>query len=119
MEKTNKCIETNENILEYLKKVNVESSSVHEEFKISHYILSVVMVMIKDNTLKSTSDEYLIYFLIQDKIDNTVYGNFSSKKFFVKDMADNYYNKLKTLVKTLTTSDILGLLNEIHRNTSK
>lgn len=106
----NNNVESKGNILEYLKSINVNSSNIHEEFELDNFIACVVMITTSSTTLNSSNEEYVVYSLFQDKKDDKIYGKYFSQTFNNKDEADNYYNNLKSKVRTLTNNDILNLI---------
>ena len=110
MEVVNNNVESKGKILEYLKNINVNSSNKHEEIELDSYIASIVMIITSSSTLNSSSEEYNIYLLFQDKKDNKIYGQFFNKEFTNKNEAEDYYVDLKNKVNSFTDNDVLNLI---------
>ena len=100
------------NIINYLKSINVSGSNKHEEYETDDYIISTIMITIKSETLKSTCDKYSVCLVCVDKKENitydNTYDNLKLKEFYDINSANNYYNELKESMKDI---DIKTLIN--------
>lgn len=110
MEVVNKNVKSKNEILEYLKSIEVSSDNKHEEKDIGNYIVSVVLVSMMTSTLNSSKDDYNVYIAVADKLNNKVYGNILIKDFNEYNNADSYYNELRDKVNKFCENDIEKLI---------
>ena len=96
------------NIINYLKSINVSGNNKHEEYETDDYIISTIMITIKSETLKGTCDKYSVCLVCVDKKENITYDNLKLKEFYDINSANNYYNELKEPMKDI---DIKTLIN--------
>lgn len=106
MEVVNKNVIPKNNILNYLKSLNVSSSNKHEEREIKDYFLSVVMI----TTTLNSDNEHTVYLVCQDKKNNSIYGNLLINTFTDDQDAINYYNELKSKMNSFKDADVKALL---------
>ena len=95
------------NIINYLKSINVSGSNKHEEYETDDYIISTIMITIKSETLKSTCDKYSVCLVCVDKKENITYDNLKLKEFYDINSANNYYNELKESMKDIDIKTII------------
>lgn len=110
MKLVNNNVESKGRILEYLKSINVNSINKHEEIELDNFIASVVMIVTSSSTINRKEEEYSVYLLLQDKIDNKIYGKFYNKEFTDKVEAEEHYSTIKNKVNYFTDKDINTLL---------
>ena len=82
------------NIINYLKSINVSGNNKHEEYETDDYIISTLMINIKSETPKNICDKYSVCLVCVDKKKNITYDNLKFKEFYDINSANNYYNEL-------------------------
>lgn len=95
------------NIINYLKSINVSGNNKHEEYETDNYIVSTIMITIKSETLKNSCDKYFVYLVCVDKKKNITYDNLKLKEFYDMNIANNYYNELKELMKDIDIKSVI------------
>lgn len=95
------------NIINYLKSINVSGSNKHEEYETDDYIISTIMITIKSETLKNSCEKYSVCLVCADKKKNITYDNLKLKEFYDINSANNYYNELKETMKEIDIKSLI------------
>ena len=96
------------NIIDYLKSIDVSGNNKHEEYETNDYLLSVVMITLKNKISENICTKYSVCLVCADKDKNIIFDDLKSKDFYDINSANNYYNELKNSMKTI---DIKSLIN--------
>ena len=111
MEVVNKNVKSKSPTIEYLKSIEINSTSRHEEKEFDNYIVSVVLITTDTTTLNSFTKDYEVYLVVVDKTNETSQGNLLLKEFASYDNAISYYNELKSKIDNYSENDIKLLTN--------
>ena len=95
------------NIINYLKSINVSGSNKHEEYETDDYIISTIMISIKSETPNNICDKYSVCLVCADKKENITYDNLKLKEFYDINSANNYYNELREEMKTIDIKTLI------------
>ena len=95
------------NIINYLKSINVSGSNKHEEYETEDYLISTIMITIESETTKSICNKYSVCLVCVDKKENITYDNLKLKEFYDINSANNYYDKLKEEMKEIDIKKII------------
>lgn len=81
-------------LLEYLKSIEVNSTSKHEEIENDKYLISVVMFITKSKTSIREEQKCSVSLLCVEKEKNITYDDLFLKEFTDLKEADSYYQSL-------------------------
>ena len=103
MEVVNKNVSSKEKMLERIKSLSSSKSNKHEEKEFDKISLSSV---------DKQENKFYTNIICLEKNTNVIYDNILYKEFDNEIDSDNYYDKLKRLIFSISEDELYKLIND-------